>query len=119
MLLRLQHAETVAASLRLASRSPVFRLLRAPAAQSPHRHDSAECRDDAVLPVADARSVEDLQHGGSDVLVLHRYRGGGICQTERQHLLARWRWPLRQPVRGFRAGVAGEAAEASSGDAVS
>ena len=70
-------------------RAGILRLLRAPPAESPHRHDPAERRNHAVLPVAHARRLEDLQHRGPDVLVLHGHRHRGIREADRQHLLAR------------------------------
>ena len=105
MLLRLQHAQAHASPLRVAPRSAVLRLLRAPAAQSPHRHHTAECRDDPVLPLVDSRRVEDIQHGGPDVLVLYRYRHRGIREAHRQHLLARRCRRVRQSVHSVRAAL--------------
>ena len=54
-------------------RPALLRLLRALAAESPARHDPAEDRLHAVLPLAHAGRVEDLQYRGSVLLVLHRH----------------------------------------------
>src|SRR5207249_7736644 len=78
MLLCLQHAEARKTPLQLAPGFRLLRLLRAPAPQPSHRHDPAEGRNDAVLPVVDAGCVEDLQHRGPDVLVLHRIGTRGV-----------------------------------------
>ena len=59
------------------------------AAQSPHRHDPAEDGLHAVLSVADAGRLEDLQHRRPNVLVLHRLGRGRVFEAQRQHLLAR------------------------------
>jgi Beta-L-arabinofuranosidase, GH127 catalytic domain len=62
MLLRLQHAEARTTHLRLDRRPARVRLLRALAAESSDRHDPAEGRDDAVLPVIDAGCLEDVRY---------------------------------------------------------
>ena len=67
----------------------LLRLLRAGSAQSPYRHDPPGDGSDAVLPVAHARCVEDVQHRRQVVLVLHGHGRGGILEAQRQHLLAR------------------------------
>ena len=58
--------------------------------------------------VADAGRVEDVQHRGPVVLVLHRLGRGGILEAQRQHLLARQRGALREPVHRVRGGLGGE-----------
>ena len=73
----------------------------------------------AVLPLPDARRLEDVQHGGPDVLVLHRVGRRGIFQAQRQHLLARRRGPVRQPVHSLGIGLDGERLQTPAGDEVS
>ena len=119
MLLRLQHAEAGAASVRLAPGAAVLRLLRAPAAESPHRHDPAEGRHHAVLPLAHAGRLEDLQHRGPDVLVLHGHRASRNTPSSPTASTGATMTASTSTCSSRRSSMAGEAASASSGDAIS
>ena len=58
------------------------------AAQPPARHHSSRDRRHAILSLAHARRLEDLQHRRRFLLVLHRHRRRGVFEAQRQHLLA-------------------------------
>src|SRR4029453_4110816 len=105
VLLRLQHAPAVAASLLLATRPALLRLLRARAAQPSDRYHPPEGGDDAVLPVAHARRLEDVQYRRPDVLVLYGNGHRGGRQADRQHLLARRPGRVREPPPSVAAGL--------------
>ena len=87
-------------------------------AQSPARHHPAGEGLHAVLPLAHARRVEDLQHRRPVVLVLHRLRRRRIFQAQRQHLLARRRGSLRQSVHPVRTRLDGEGSSSSPGNQI-
>ena len=82
-------------------------------------HHPAGDRPHAVLPLADAGRVEDLQHRGPVVLVLHGHGRGGVLQAQRQHLLARSRRRVCEPVHSVGAELGGEGLPAAAGDEVS
>ena len=96
-------------------RPALFRLLRARPPQPPHRHHPAQNRPHPVLPLAHPRRLEDLLHRGSIVLVLHRHRRRRVLQAHRQHLLARRRRRVCQPVHSLRAELARKRFRAAPG----
>ena len=97
-LLRIQHDEADAASVRLVTAAAIHGLLRTPSVQSPHGNHRSGNRNNGLFSAGWRWLLQDLCQAFRFILVLQRHRSRRVCQADGLHLLPRRQLHLRQPL---------------------